>query len=45
MELSGFFISVEFNKISKLVKLGGFLRYININRNFRLVDPNRFSRF
>jgi len=38
-------MSVEFNKIFKLVEFNGFLRYINISGNFTLVDPNRFSGF
>ena len=38
-------ISVEFSRIPKLVGLGRFLRYINIGRNLRLIDPSRLSRF
>ena len=38
-------ILVEFGRVPRLVELGGFLRYVYINRNFRLVGPSRFSRF
>ena len=44
--VSGNLILVEFGRILGLVELGGLLRYrVDINRNFRLVDPGRFFRF
>ena len=36
---------VEFNRTPKLVELGGFFKYIDIGRNFILVNSSRFSRF
>ena len=36
---------VEFSGIPRLVKLGRFLGYVYVSRNFRLVGPSRFSRF
>ena len=36
---------VEFSRIPRLVESGGFLGYVYISRNFRLVGPSRFSRF
>ena len=45
MDISGNLISVEFNRIPGLVELGGFLRYIDINGNFRLIGLSGFSRF
>jgi len=37
---------VEFGKILRLVELGGLFRYrVDVNRNFKLVDPGRFFRF
>ena len=37
---------MEFSRILKLVESGGFLRCrIDISRNLRLVDLNRFPRF
>ena len=45
MDISGNLISVEFNRIPGLVELGGFLKYIDISGNFRLVGLSRFSRF
>ena len=44
VDISGNLILVEFSGIPKLVKSGGFLRYINFSRNFRLVNPSGFSR-
>jgi len=38
--------SVEFSKIPKLVKSGGFLkRRVNISENLRLMDFSKFPRF
>ena len=46
VDVSGNYISVEFNKILRLVELGRLLRYIiDVNRNFRLVDSGGFFRF
>jgi len=46
MDISGSLTLVEFSKIPRLVDLGGLLRYrVDISRNFRLVDLNRFFRF
>jgi len=46
VDVSRNLISVEFSKILRLVKFGRILRYrVDINRNFRLVDPGRFFRF
>ena len=36
---------MEFSGIPGLVESGGFLGYIYISGNFRLVGPSRFSRF
>ena len=44
MDVGGNLILVEFSKIPRLVESGGFLRYIDFGRNFRLVGPSRFSR-
>ena len=35
---------VEFSRIPRLVESGGFLRYVDFGRDFRLVGPSRFSR-
>ena len=45
MDISGNLILVEFGGIPRLVESGGFLVYIYISRNFRLVGLSRFSRF
>ena len=45
MDISRNLILVEFSKIPRLVESGGFLRYVYVSRNFRLVGPSRFSRF
>ena len=39
------FTLVKFSGIPRLVELGGFLGYIDISGNFRLVGPSGFSRF
>ena len=36
---------MEFSRIPRLVELGGFLGYVYISGNFRLVGPSGFSRF
>ena len=36
---------MEFGKIPRLVELGGFLGYVYISGNFRLVGSSGFSRF
>ena len=37
---------VEFSRILRLVKSSGFSRYkVDVSRNLRLVNPNRFPRF
>ena len=36
---------VEFSRIPRLVELGGFLGYVYVSRNFRLVGSSGFSRF
>ena len=45
VDISGNLILVEFGRIPRLVKLGGFLGYVYVSRNFRLVGPSGFSRF
>ena len=46
VDVGGNLILAEFSRILKLVELSGFLRYlVDIHRNLRLVDPNRFFRF
>ena len=46
MDVSGNLILVEFSGILRLVELGRLFRYrVDISKNFRLVDPGRFSRF
>ena len=36
---------MEFSEIPGLVELGGFLGYVYVSGNFRLVGPSRLSRF
>ena len=45
MDIGRNLISVEFSRIPRLVESGGFLRYVDISRNLRLIDPSRLSRF
>ena len=45
VDIGGNLTLVEFGRIPGLVKLGGFLGYVYVSRNFRLVGPSRFSRF
>jgi len=46
VDVSGNLILVEFSGILRLVELGRLFRYrVDISKNFRLVDPGRFSRF
>ena len=45
MDIGGNLTLVEFGGIPRLVELGGFLVYVYVSRNFRLVGPSRFSRF
>ena len=45
IDISRNLILVEFSKIPRLVELGGFLEYIYISRNFKLVGPSRFFKF
>ena len=45
MDISRNLTLVEFSGIPGLVELGGFLGYMDINGNFRLVGPSGFSRF
>jgi len=46
INISRNFILVEFGKIFRLVELSRFLRCkVDVNGNFRLVDPGRFFRF
>ena len=45
IDISRNLILVEFDKIPKVVELGGFLRYIDIRGIFRLVGLSGFSRF
>ena len=42
--ISGNLTLVEFGGIPRLVKSSRFLRYVDFNRDFRLVGPSRFSR-
>jgi hypothetical protein len=35
---------VDIGRNLTLVEFGGFLRYVNVSRNFRLVGLSRFSR-
>jgi len=46
IDVNGNLILVEFGGILGLVELSRLFRYrVDINRNFRLVDLGRFSRF
>ena len=46
MDVSRNLILVEFNRILRLVELGGPFKYIvDVSRNFRLVDPSGFFKF
>ena len=46
MDVSGNLISVKFGGISRLVESSKFFRYkVDISRNLRLINPNRFPRF
>ena len=45
MDISRNLTLVEFGRIPGLVELGGFLGYVYVSGNFRLVGPSRFSRF
>ena len=46
MDISGILIFIEFSGILRLVESSGFLRRgVDINRNLRLVDLGRFSKF
>jgi len=46
MDISRNLMSVEFNKILKLVELGRLFRCrVDISRNFRIIDLGRSSRF
>ena len=45
MDIGGNLILVEFSGIPRLVELGGFLGYVYVSRNFRLVSLSRFFRF
>ena len=46
IDVVGYFILVEFNRIIRSVEFSKFLRYkINISRNLRLIDLSRFLKF
>jgi len=46
VEFSRILKLVEFSGIFVLVELGRLFRYrVDISRNFKLVDPNRFFKF
>ena len=45
VDIGGNLTLVEFGRIPRLVELGGFLGYVYVSRNFRLVGPSGFSRF
>ena len=45
VDISGNLILVEFSRIPRLVESGGFLGYVYVSGNFRLVGPSGFSRF
>jgi len=46
VDVSGILILVEFGRILRLVELGGLFRYrVDVNGNFRLVNPGGFFRF
>ena len=46
INISRSFILVEFGRILRLLKLGGFFRCIvDVSRNFRLINPSGFFRY